>query len=131
MRRASRVGSAVASGRVPELLRYAQMIYSGGTADGAESGVGDSSGRCQRLTAIGVDFDASADQFLHVRSLRVWNGLERVAQFDDLSERGPEFTHVFDGPLELQGWTAINLSIEAEFPINIDAVTPRRPRDRI
>lgn len=77
-----------------------------------------------RTTEVGIDFDASADQFLHVRNLHVWNGSTRIAQFDDLSERGPEFTQVFDSPLDLQGWSALNLSIGVEFPLNIDTPDP-------
>ena len=80
-----------------------------------------------RLTEVAVEFNASADEALHVRDLHVWNGATRVAHFDDLSERGPEYARVFDPPLEVQGWIGLNLSIGIEFPINRDTLNPAPP----
>jgi hypothetical protein len=77
-----------------------------------------------RLTEVGITFDASADEFLHVRTLDVWNGGTRIAHFDDLNERGPELTRSFTPPLQTQGWQGLNLSIGLEFPINIDSPSP-------
>jgi hypothetical protein len=70
-----------------------------------------------QLVQVSVAFDTSASPDLHVTNLHVWNGGERIANFDNLDERGSFLTHSFDPPLDLEGWAGLNLSIGVEFPI--------------
>jgi hypothetical protein len=84
-----------------------------------------------QLVEVGLDFDTSADEFLHVSNLHVWNGATRVAHFDGLSERGPEFGRVFEPRLELRGWTGLTLSVGVEFPFLTEGPVPETPAPAI